>query len=257
MQNRVRWLVAITTLIALGSISTYADEVVKLVPPTTSTKETRTQDMFNCLGVSQEIEKYAPEISSFEKAPLLGQDTGRFLGSKRPAADEDAIPVRYTSAIGINWGQSVVSDRYVLCLLALGYKWPSSITPRIPTTSDMQPELESNLLYNAGQAYRRHEVLTEAERLLRWSLELEQKISGPDSIKTMRRLSELAAVYFQLARYDDGLPFAKRLMPAAVSYSGPERQFLLLIFDSYGKQLRKLNRNAEASQFEAKAAELH
>jgi hypothetical protein len=121
----------------------------------------------------------------------------------------------------------------------------------------MLPERESNLLYNAGQAYRRHEVLTEAERLLRRSLELEQKISGSDSIKTMRRLAELAAVYFQLARYDDGLPFAKRLMPAAASYSGPEKQFLLLIFDSYEKQLRKLNRNAEASQFEAKAAELH
>jgi hypothetical protein len=213
--------------------------------------------MFNCLGVSQEIEKYAPEISSFEKAPLLGQDTGRFLGLERPSAGEDAIPVRYTSAIGINWGQSVVSDRYVLCLLALGYKWPSSITSIPQAATDMQPELESNLLYNSGQAYRKHEILMEAERLLRRSLELEEKISSPDNAKTLRRLAELAAVYFQLARYDDGLPFAKRLVPAAASYSGPERQFLLLIFDSYGKELRKLHRDAEASQFEAIAAKLH
>lgn len=258
MLNRVRWLlIAITTLIALGSNSTYADEAVKLVPPTTSTKETRTRDMLNCLGVSQEIEKYAPEISSFEKAPLLGQNTGRFLGGKRPAANEDAIPVRYSSAIGINWGQSVASDRYVLCLLALGYKWPSSITPIPPASADMLPERESNLLYNAGQAYRRHEVLTEAERLLRRSLELEEKVSGPDSVKTIRRLAELAALYLQLERHDEGLPFAKRLMPVAANYSRPERQFLLSIFDSYGKELRKRHRDAEASLFEAKAAELH
>lgn len=256
MQNRGGWLVAITTLIALGSISTYADEAVKLIPPTTSTKETRTRDIYNCISVSQEIEKYAPKISSFEKAPLLGQDTGRFLGRGRPATDEDAIPIRYSSAIGINWGQSVVSDRYVLCLLALGYKWPSSIATHLPTSAEMEPELESNLLYNAGQAYRKHGVLMEAERLLHRSSELEEKVSGPDSIKTMRRLAELAAVYFQLGRYDDGLPSAKRLIPVATNYTGPERKFLLLIFDSYGKELRKLHRDAEANQFEAKAAEL-
>lgn len=257
MFNLMRRLMVIGIFIVPCSTTAYADEAVKLIPPTTSTKETRTRDMFNCLGVSEEIAKYAPEISSFEKTPLIGQDTGRFLGRGRPAADDDVIPVRYESAVGVNWGQSVVSDRYVLCMLALGYKWPSSIASRSSTAAEMQPELESNLLYNAGQAYRKHGVLLEAERLLRRSSEIEEKVSGPDSIKTMRRLAELAAVYFQLGQYEDGLPYAKRLIPVATDYTGSERKFLLLIFDSYGKELRKLHRDAEAKIFEAKAAELN
>jgi|SRR5450759_1642571 tetratricopeptide (TPR) repeat protein len=250
----------VTAVVLVSTIGTaFADEAVKLIPPATSTKETRSQNMFECLSISQEISKVAPEVSPFERTPLKGQETGRFLFGDRPSSEDEGIPTRYSSALGVNWAQSANTDRYVLCLLAIGYQWPPSISSSSAAANpagEISSKRESTLLYNAGRIYRKRGVLAEAERLLRRSLEIEESLSGGGDPKTLRRAAELSAAYFQLERYDEGLPLAKRLLPAATSFSGGQKEFVLLLLESYAKELRKRNQDADASIFEAKVKEL-
>ena len=256
----MRFSVVIAVVLASTIGTAFADEAVKLIPPATSTKETRSQNMFECLSISQEILKVASEVSPFERTPLKGQETGRFLLSgDRPSSEGEGIPTRYSSALGVNWAQSAITDRYVLCLLAIGYQWPPGITSSSAVANpagQISSKRESTLLYNAGGIYRKRGVLAEAERLLHRSLEIEESLSSEGDPKTLRRAAELSAAYFQLGKYDEGLPLAKRLLPVATSYSGGQKEFVLLILESYAKELRKQNQDADASIFEAKVKEL-
>src|SRR5205809_764646 len=160
-----------------------AEEGLVLIPPPASTKESRSQDIDKCLATAVEVFRGTRVITPFEGIPLRGQSTGQFLmtttlSGPRPYADSDGNPARAPTAVFAGLGQSAVSDRYVICLLAKGYKWPDSIPSKATdiTDSGLRPEQETASLYEAAWRYRHYGgVPQEAERLLRRAVAIDEK----------------------------------------------------------------------------------
>lgn len=250
-------LVAATLMVlAIGPLDTRGADAVHLQPPSTSTKESRTEDMQRCIALAQHIDKFTRgDIGRFEAAPLGGRSTGRFLSGSRPSATDESVPVAYASALGANWGQSALSDRYVLCLLAKGYGWPASARPLDESRPALSPEREASTLYESGRVSRLAGLLNEGERLLRRSVELDETRFSDDSEWMLVAIGEVAIVYLQLKRIDEGLGFVKRLVPHAEKY--PHRkQFLWWIFSNYADALRSAGREKEAASLSERATAL-
>lgn len=205
LRRRAEIVAALTPVFAAfcgcaGRGGSVAEEGVVLVAPPSSTKESRGQDIQKCLAAAVQIANGTRVVTPFEAIPLRGQSTGQFLMSStlsgpRPYADGDGNPVRAPTAVFAGLGQSPVSDRYVVCLLAKGYKWPDSIPPKAADISDsgLPPGQETASLYEAAWRYRYYGgVPQEAERLLKRVVALDEK-RLPDSNPIMvQDLGELA-----------------------------------------------------------------
>jgi hypothetical protein len=233
-------ILAVGTLIF--ALDACADETVTLTPPSGSTKESRASDLKQCLAIASEIARLANVVAPFEKIPLRGQSTGRFLFSAtlsgpRPYADDNANPTRASTALGINQNGSPISDRYVICLLAKGYHWPDAVplvSERQPETS-LPPEVETKLLYEAGRMYRYRGLPQEGERLLKRVVELDGE-RLPDAHPYMvQDLGEYAIALLDLKRIEEGLRYVDRLLPAAESSPGNLRKFQAWIFERYAE----------------------
>jgi tetratricopeptide (TPR) repeat protein len=118
------------------------------------------------------------------------------------------------------------------------------------------PQAESEALYNLGRIKRQLRKFDEAEELYKEALKVQETVSPADQAKIGRRLAELAAVYGQTSRFKEGWPFVERLMPISSTYSGQERVFAKLVFQTYAQEYRKLGMELEASQLEEKAKSL-
>lgn len=245
-------------LVALTILATEAmgAESIQLRLPSGSTKESRTEDMQRCVAIAQQIDKFTRgDIGHFEASPLGGRPTGRFLSGSRPSSTEEVAPIAYASALGINWEQSPVSDRYVLCLLANGYGWPDGAATLDEKRPALSAEREASTLYESGRIYRLAGLLNEGERLLRRSVEMDGKRLPDDSEWLLVGIGEVAIVYLQLKRIDEGLGFVNRLVPNAEKY--PRRkQFLWWIFSNYSEALRAAGREKEAASLAERAAAL-
>lgn len=256
-----RATVVTATVLAFAGfgLEAWGADAVELRTPLESTTESRVADMHQCASLAREIDKFTRStIGRFEISPLLGQATGRFLFESRPSATDEAIPVAYASALGVKWEQSAISDRYVLCLLAKGYAWPENIalsSPIVGERKELAPEREASTLYEAGRVYRLANLLNESERLLRQSVEMDGKRLPDDSEWMIVGIGEVAILYLQLKRLDDGLVFVRRLAPNAERY--PRRkQFLWWIFSNYAEALKSAGRDVEAKTFSVLAAEI-
>jgi len=118
------------------------------------------------------------------------------------------------------------------------------------------PQAESEALYNLGRIKRKLRKFDDAEQFYKESLRVQDTISPPDQAKVGRRLAELAAVHGQSSRFKEGWPFVERLMPIASTYSGQERTFVKLIFETYAEEYRKLGMQLESLQLEETAKSL-
>jgi len=121
---------------------------------------------------------------------------------------------------------------------------------------NLGPEAESTTLYNWGRVLRKDEKLVDAEQALKRSLELEEKLSGPTSAKTGRRLAELSMTLIMQRRAADGIPYLERLMVIAPEYVGEERRLVAAIFYGYADELRRLGSAEAAEKFETVAKSL-
>jgi hypothetical protein len=104
---------------------------------------------------------------------------------------------------------------------------------------NLRPEEQSMTLYNLGRVQKKAMKLKDAETSLKVSLELEEGISGPSSLKSGRRLAELCAVLIIQRRAADGAPYIERLLAIAPQYQGSERQFVAGLFYGYSEDLKK------------------
>ena len=116
----------------------------------------------------------------------------------------------------------------------------------------------SDSLYNLGSFYRKQERLPEAIRYLSKSLSLEESLTGPSSVRTGRRMAELAAAYLMEDNLVDGLPLAKRLQRLAGKFEGSELEFINLLLKEYegdaakdAREVAKLTPLAEGGDREA------
>ena len=239
---------ASNAILALGvlifALYARADAGLTLTPPPASTKESRASDLKQCLAIAAEIARLANVVTPFEKIPLRGQSTGRFLftatlSGPRPYADDDSNPTRASSALGINNDGSPVSDRYVICLLAKGYRWPNSISvgAQEQPEAGIPPEVETKVLYEAGRMYRYRGLPQEGERLLKRVVELDGT-RLPDAHPYMvQDLGEYAIALLDLKRIDEGLQYVDRLLPAAERSPSNLRKFQAWIFERYAEVL--------------------
>jgi hypothetical protein len=152
--------------------------------------------------------------------------------------DGDGIPTRAATLVFSGLGQSAVSDRYVICLLARGYKWPDSIPQTTVGIADsgLPPEQETASLYEAAWRYRYYGgVPQEAARLLRRVVTIDEK-RLPDSDPVMvQNLGELAMALLELKQFDDGSQYVSRLLPVSDRITGRPRDLTAWIFEQYAK----------------------
>jgi len=227
----------------VGRGGTIAEGGLVLSAPPGSTKESRSQDINKCLAVAIEISRGTNIVTPFEQVPLRGQSTGQFLkittlSGPKPYIDSEGIPARAATLVLSGLGQSTVSDRYVICLLAKGYNWPDSIplTTADIADSGLPPEQETASLYEAAWRYRFYGGLPqEAERLLRRVVAIDEK-RLPDSNPVMvQNLGELAIALLELKHIEDGSQYVNRLLPAADRAKGRLRNFQAWIFEHYAE----------------------
>jgi hypothetical protein len=117
-------------------------------------------------------------------------------------------------------------------------------------------ELKSERLYNLARIKRGLAKFDEAEQLLIQSLKIEEKLSGPSSIKIGRRLAELSVNLAAQDRWLEGVPYVERLMGVTDEFSGYARNFTKEILQKYSEYLTETGSNEKAALFAAKAGEL-
>jgi hypothetical protein len=225
-----------------------------LIAPPSATDEAKDRYIRGCHRVAVEVSKAVPHVSEYERVPLASRATGNFIRQSRPVVDRAGNPVEWQSAFNVFTPQNAVSDRYVLCLLANGFRW-SKEEQRKEMERLAPSEKDSDSLLEAGALYRRIGVNAEAVRLLRLSLQVEEQLS-PDTTRVQARLMQLAAALAQQKSYSDGLPLVTRLLSTADSVVGNQRAFLVALLKDYSAELRKIDRTQEAEQLDRALADL-
>jgi hypothetical protein len=113
------------------------------------------------------------------------------------------------------------------------------------------PELKSQRLYNLGRIKRQLAKFSEAEPLMKESLELEEKSSGPYNEKVGHRLAELSAILAAQDKWGEGIPLVERLIPFSGAYAGSERVFVAQTFQQYSAHARQSGKAELAATLEA------
>jgi hypothetical protein len=128
--RKMRGGLAIAAIAAVGFGCAMAAPV-KLVPPSSGVRDRADDPLARCLREADSSFSVNPApLDASAKVPLGGRDTWRFLwwgslAGPRPTVDRAGLP----SAEAPNTftvkteARRELADRYVLCLLALGYRW--------------------------------------------------------------------------------------------------------------------------------------
>lgn len=98
---------------------------------------------------------------------------------------------------------------------------------------------KSQKMYNLARIKRQLRKFEEAEQLFKESLAIEEKQAPISKEKIGRRSAELAMVYGEQRRFEEGLPYVQRLVPIADTYEGNEKKTLAVIFYVYSQELPK------------------
>ena len=101
---------------------------------------------------------------------------------------------------------------------------------------------EATALYDLALVKRRIGKLDEAEEGFKEALALEEKISGPISARTGRRLAELAATLAQADRWSEGFQYVDRLPEIGDLYTGSERKFVAGLLYAYADKAEEMSR---------------
>ncbi len=119
-----------------------------LVPPAQSTRESRQEDVQTCISQARADVSFGKPLD--DDAMLLLQDhhTEGFIRKGRPTMNSDYVPTPSASLfVGRSgmYGPPALSDRYVVCLLKRGYKWPenSGNSPESAATDHTEAKSES------------------------------------------------------------------------------------------------------------------
>lgn len=92
-----------------------------------------------------------------------------------------------------------------------------------------QKEL-AEALYSLGQFYRHQGRTVGAISAFLEALPIEERIFGPEDVRTGEVLAELAATYLAGIELNEAKPLIERLRPIAPKYTGDERKFVEMLF---------------------------
>ena len=100
-------------------------------------------------------------------------------------------------------------------------------------------EQKSQKMYNLARIKRKVGKFDESEKLCKDSLMIEDRLSTSLKERIGRRLAELALLYGDRLRYEEGLPYVERLYPLADLYQASEKKTVSAIFYVYAQELQK------------------
>lgn len=122
---------------------------------------------------------------------------------------------------------------------------------------NLEPELQSDSLYDLGRIKRLVGKLEESETVLKQVLALDEKLYGSDAFLTSFTLSELAATYLAAKKLSEGTSLMLRLEPLlpqySAKYSTQGRSFSKKLYEKYADALAG---QPEAERFRKVAASL-
>src|ERR1700741_2571706 len=100
---------------------------------------------------------------------------------------------------------------------------------------------EATALYDLALVKRRIGKLDEAEQGFKEALAIEEKVSGPISARTGRRLAELGGTLAQANRWSEGFQYVGRLPEICDQYTGAERKFVAGLLYAYADKAEELS----------------
>jgi len=127
---RVRPLVLVLLLLASPDIARCGGKKIKdnhLVPPADSTLQSRKEDIHLCMSQAKaDVAFGKPPLDVEAREPLHDHPTNAFVRESLPVVDREFRPSASKSLFAGSglYGPTNLADRYVLCLLGRGYKWP-------------------------------------------------------------------------------------------------------------------------------------
>lgn len=112
--------------------------------------------------------------------------------------------------------------------------------------------------YNLGRVKGHLCMYDEAEQLLLEALQLEEKVTGPDSAVTSMRLFELARLHFDQQHYDQAGQYYARALPIVKKLGVESRDPIALAdaIEEYSVALKNLGKNDEAQKTKQEADQL-
>jgi tetratricopeptide (TPR) repeat protein len=111
-------------------------------------------------------------------------------------------------------------------------------------------------LNNLGAVYSCQGRYREAGELYQRALTIWARAEAPDQIAVSAGLNNLGELYFRQARYAEAERFLRDSFLLREKLLGPHHPELATSLKSYAIVLRKLNREPEAKQLEARAKDL-
>jgi hypothetical protein len=130
----------LAAFLACGCTTLPSKEEAHLVPPPSSTRETRIRDIIECVSRARLAYENGEPVEDAQRAILQGRSTVKFFREGRPVVDDQQIPSMWTSSLVPPRGyvQKGISDRYIIYLLERCYVWPRAGEPNQPTTRPMR-----------------------------------------------------------------------------------------------------------------------
>jgi len=122
-----------------------------------------------------------------------------------------------------------------------------------PDTSETET---ASLLNMLGELYRIQGRYSEAEPLLKRSLEMREKKFGTDDLKIAESLNNLAVLYNNLQRYDEAESLLKRSLSIVENTLGPDHPSVAKSLNNLASVYRVLGRFEEAIPLLMRAQEI-
>lgn len=113
---------------------------------------------------------------------------------------------------------------------------------------------KSQKMYDLARVKRSLRKFDEAEKLFKGALAIEEKLIPPSNEKIGRRLAELAIVYMQQKKFEEGLPYVERLLPLDDLYQTSEKKTVATIFYVYSQEIQ--NQGELTNRLSKKAVEM-
>jgi hypothetical protein len=132
------------------------------------------------------------------------------------------------------------------CRRALGDTGASILSPRV----------KSERLLKLGSILRQQARFQDAKQPVAQSLEIEERISAPDSAAVAKRLVELSLILAGQMAWEQGVTLLERALPGSDKLTGRDRETAANVFRHYAGEMKGGGREDLMRRFEAKARAL-
>ena len=121
---------------------------------------------------------------------------------------------------------------------------------------NLGPAEQSQKQYNLARIKRKLAKFSEAEVLLKQSLEIEEKINPQSELRLGRRLVELSVSLAAQGKWQEGAPYLTRAYEVSNQFSLSEKKYIALILSKYAEEFRREGKAEDASKYDSMASKV-